>query len=60
VKVIKYVHEVDPHNEGNINYDQYMDISKSYIYCLQLIFIVRIFIVHPVFCFFGVSLNFLA
>mmetsp|Transcript_13605 Transcript_13605/g.16200 ORF Transcript_13605/g.16200 Transcript_13605/m.16200 type:complete len:117 (+) Transcript_13605:210-560(+) len=28
-QVIKFVHEVDPRNEGSINYDQYMDIMTE-------------------------------
>ena len=27
-EVVKMVHEVDPHNEGIVNFDQFMDISK--------------------------------
>ena len=26
-EVVKMVHEVDPHNEGIVNFDQFMDIS---------------------------------
>ena len=28
--VLKYVHNVDPHNEGNVNFDKFMDLSRCY------------------------------
>ena len=28
-EVVKLVHEVDPHNNGTIEYDHFLEISKS-------------------------------
>jgi centrin-3 len=33
-EVVKMVHEVDPHNEGIVNFDQFMDISECLRMCI--------------------------
>jgi Ca2+-binding EF-hand superfamily protein len=34
--VIRMVHDVDPHNAGAVNYDQFIDMSKEYDSLLTL------------------------